>query len=91
MSAAERVRGRLHETIQGTVALDETLPEGSMLLGWVAIAEWMAPDGRRWLSIVDGDARGEGAALWQRQGYLHNALFDADGFIEDDEEDNENA
>lgn len=86
MSEVRKVREALHETIQGTIAIDEGLPEGAMLLGWCAVAEWMAPDGQRWLSVVDGDARGEGAPIWQRQGYLHNALFDAENFIPDDEE-----
>lgn len=91
MSEAPKVRERLHETIQGTVAIDEDLPEGAMLLGWVAVAEWMAPDGHRWLSTIDGDARGEGCPEWQRDGYLHNVLFKADGFIPDGDADGSDA
>lgn len=83
MSETRDIRETLHEAIQGTVAVDEDLPEGAMLLGWVTVAEWMAPDGRRWLSVIDGDAQVEGCPIWQRQGYLHNALFDPEGFILD--------
>lgn len=86
MSDTPKVRETLHETIQGTIAIDEDMPEGAVLLGWLTVAEWMAPDGKRWLSLIDGDARGEGCPAWQRQGYLHNALFDPDGFIPDDED-----
>lgn len=89
MTDMPKVRDRLHETIQHTVAIDNNLPEGAMLLGWVTVAEWMAPDGQRWLSTVDGDARGEGCPAWQRQGYLHNALFDEDSFIPDSDEDDD--
>lgn len=87
MAEGQKVRDVLHETIQGTIAVDDELPEGAMLLGWCAMAEWMAPDGKRWLSIIDGDARGEGCPEWQRQGYLHNALFAPDGFRPDDDDD----
>lgn len=86
MSGSKSVRAHLHDAIQSTIAIDNDLPEGAMLLGWAAIAEWMAPDGQRWLSVVDGNSAGEGCPMWQRQGYLHNALFDAQGFIPDDED-----
>ncbi len=87
MNDAETVRASIHETLQATTVRDRDLPEGAMLLGWVAVAEWMAPDGKRWLSVVDGNASGEGCPAWQRQGYLHNALFDPEGFISDGEDD----
>lgn len=88
------VREHLHEQIQSTVALDEELPEGTMLKGWVLVAEWVAPDNGAWLTrLSGGPGLGEGNGLpeWQEQGYLHNALtcghmFGA-GEAEDDEED----
>lgn len=89
MSASPRAH--LHASIQATVALDvpgeaEPIPEGSMLLGFVAVAEWMAPDGTRWLSRVDAGASGDkGLTEWQREGYLHNALNSA-SWIEDEDE-----
>jgi hypothetical protein len=48
----------------------------ALLVGWCVVAEWMAPDGNRWLSFLGTDARGEPAPTWQAQGYLHNALHD---------------
>lgn len=81
------VRETLHETIQSTVATDKDLPEGAMLLGWCTIAEWIAPDGQQWLSIVDGDSRAQACPQWKRQGYLHNALFDPQGFVPEGDED----
>lgn len=86
MSDNASVREHLHEALQSTIAIDEELPEGAMLLGWVAVAEWMAPDGNRWLSIANGDARGRGAPEWQSQGYLHNALFSPEGFVPDEDD-----
>lgn len=86
--AWQKVRSHMHESIQHSVSLDDGLPEGSMLLGWVCVAEWMAPDGDRWLSCIDGSTDPErGATEWQRQGYLHNALNDHGTFGEapDDE------
>jgi hypothetical protein len=53
-----------------------TTPDGkALLLGWVAIVEWKAPDNRRWLSQIGADAIGDELAEWTEQGYLHNALF----------------
>jgi hypothetical protein len=51
-------------------------PDGpSVLLGWVAVVEWKAPDNERWLSMTGADALGDEPPEWQRQGYFHNALF----------------
>lgn len=68
-------RERLHPLIQETLNGDDMPEGGGVLMGWVMIAEWMAPSGDRWLSKVSSDATGvKGAATWQEQGYLHNAL-----------------
>jgi hypothetical protein len=85
-------RQQIYDAIQESA--DENLPEGSMLMGYVSIAEWMDGEGERWLSIVDSGANpdGQGLPQWVRQGYLHNALFDPNGFIPDypeDEDDDE--
>lgn len=74
-----KARVILAESIQASAATDDEL-EGAVLMGWVLVAEWMAPSGQRWLSKVDGSATGEGCPAWQTQGYLHNALFDATSF-----------
>lgn len=80
-------RERLHEAIQGTAATDESLPEGAMLKGFVILAEWVAPSGEGWLSRIHGGANGEGLPIWQVQGYLHNALFEPNGFDDRADED----
>lgn len=61
-------------------------PDGrSVLLGWVAVIEWKAPDNERWLSMTGADALGDEPPSWQTQGYLHNALFDEwERDVEDD-------
>lgn len=78
MDLPPKVREHLHESLQHTISLDENSPEGAMLVGWVSVAEWMAPDGGRWLSRMTGAADGEPLSTWQRQGYLHNALHAED-------------
>lgn len=45
-----------------------------LLVGWIIVAEWLDPaDGQRWLSRLAH----EGSTSWQRQGYLHNALYES--------------
>ncbi len=72
------VREHLHEQIQSTVALDEELPEGTMLKGWVLVAESVAPDNGAWLTRLSGGpgtiGEDDGLPEWQEPGYLHNAL-----------------
>lgn len=60
-------------------ALQECRPEvedglgpddGSLVVGWVVVSEWMATDGQRWLTKLTH----ENCTTWQQQGYLHNAL-----------------
>lgn len=75
----ETARTTMARVIQETASTDDDL-EGAVLMGWVLVAEWMAPSGERWLSKVDGTAMGQGCPNWQTQGYLHNALFDAEAF-----------
>lgn len=72
------VREHLHDSIQSTVSLDEELPEGTVLKGWVLVAEWVDPKGSGWLTRLSGGPGtiGDDCDLpdWQQQGYLHNAL-----------------
>lgn len=50
--------------------------EGAMLVGGVAVLEYVAPDGRRWLSRIGmGDPVGGRCPTWQQNGYLHEALY----------------
>lgn len=83
MSEHRTIRDHLHEAIQGTVGLPspsddegDELPDGSMLMGWVTVAEWMSPEGSRWLSKIEGTSTGQRPPAWHVQGYLHNALHD---------------
>lgn len=80
-----KARAMLAESIQATASTDEEL-NGAVLMGWVVVAEWMSPAGQRWLSRVDGSASGEGCPAWQVQGYLHNALFEPEGFSREEDE-----
>jgi len=67
----------LHELIQSVRPdMDEERLEGSLLAGWVLVAEWMDREGDRWLSRISHP----GCTKWQREGYLHDALFDQEGF-----------
>lgn len=85
----QSVRKHLHSSIQETTKIDDDM-EGCVLKGWVCIAEWIDPDGRPWLTRVDGGATGESLPSWQSQGYLYSTLND--GWVptppgEEDEED----
>lgn len=82
------VRTALASTIQATAADDDDL-YGAVLLGFVTVVEWMAPDGKRGLSRVDGDALNNGLPEWTREGYLHNALFDSNQFVDDELDDDQ--
>lgn len=76
------LRDALHEAFQEHAM--EVNGERSVVLGWAAVVEWVAPDGHRWLSFAATDARGEPAPTWQAQGYLHNALHDWPNAEDDD-------
>lgn len=71
---------QLHGALQ-TSACDDAELEDSVLVGWVTVAEWVSPDGERWLSCIAH----EGAAVWQIDGYLSHALNG--GFVADEDDD----
>ena len=80
------VRETLHETIQATAAADDNLAD-SVLLGFLVVGEWQAPDGDRWLSKVSGDASGRELSPWRERGFGHevaNLWWPNDGGDEDD-------
>jgi hypothetical protein len=79
---------KLHNAIQRTAAEDEDL-NGSVLMGWVVVAEWMSPEGQKWLSRSSGDARGMDCSDWTVKGYLNDVLDDlrtAVVFVSDEDE-----
>lgn len=78
---ADETRKALGAAIQ-TAAVEFT-NEGTgdeqrgLVIGWLVIAEVLAPDGERWLTSYSGDAAGEKLLpRWQAQGYAHSLLHD---------------
>lgn len=53
--------------------------DGAVLTGWALVAEWMSPDGDRWLSKMNPPH----VTQWQADGMRHQALHgdwpEADG------------
>jgi hypothetical protein len=62
-------REAIHDAIQehGRMGVDD----GAVLTGWTLVAEWMTPDGERWLS----KAHGAHTTSWAAKGMMHEALF----------------
>lgn len=60
--------------IQATNGDDEI--EGALLLGFVVVAEWAAPNDIRWLSRLAGTGDGERGRVpsWTVAGWLHECL-----------------
>jgi len=48
----------------------------TVLVGWVAVAEYMDMDGNRWLAVRSGSAADSEHATtsWQRRGYMYEVL-----------------
>ena len=48
----------------------------TVLVGWVAVAEYMDMDGHRWLAVRSGSAADTEHATtsWQRRGYMYEVL-----------------
>ncbi|HEX2292910.1 MAG TPA: hypothetical protein VHH55_06315 [Gaiellaceae bacterium] len=65
---------QLHEAIQSSQGENSRL-ESAVLVGWVVVAEWVAPDGTRSLTRMSGTPGGSVPPEWQTRGYLHEALF----------------
>lgn len=55
MEEDDTLREQAYEFVQGTHDTDEDL-EGAILVGFLIVAEWQAPDGERWLSKISGDS-----------------------------------
>lgn len=64
----------IHEAIEASASENEKL-DGSVLVGWVVIAEWVSADGMRSLVRMSGTPGGTIPPTWQSRGYLHEALF----------------
>jgi hypothetical protein len=59
----------LYEAIQASIAERNDL-EGSILLGYVIVAEWQAPNGHKWLTKLSGDAFNE-LPPWRERMFGH--------------------
>ena len=64
----------IHDAIEASANENEAL-DGSVLVGWVVIAEWVGADGVRSLVRMGGTPGGSSPPTWQTRGYLHEALF----------------
>lgn len=64
---------------------DET--QKGLVIGWLVIAESLAPDGERWLSTFSGGAGDQHLPRWQVQGYAHSLLHDWPQLDDEDDED----
>lgn len=71
----EADRSRVRAAVAASRPDDEDL-EGAVVTKFVAVTEWMAPDGTRWLTLLDGDAADEPLYRWDVQGMFHNVLHD---------------
>lgn len=81
-------RERLYEVIQETAAADNDL-DGTVLVGFMVIAEWRGGEGEQWLSKVSGDHSG-GLPSWRQRGYAQEVVSamwgdQPDAQTEDDE------
>lgn len=65
------VRGALADTRHD----DEDLAD-AVVTKFAAVIEWMDPEGKRWLSLVDGDAGSERLQRWDVQGLFFNVMHD---------------
>ena len=65
---------QLHDAIQLSQESNDRLGN-AVLVGWVVVAEWVAPDGTRTLTRMSGTPGGTVPPEWQTRGYLHEALF----------------
>jgi hypothetical protein len=75
-------RKRIHAAVQESNDSDPSI-EGAILIGYVMVAEWMDPEGERWLSTISGIQGGDDSPPpWQVEGYLHNVLYHGDSFEE---------
>lgn len=68
------VREVLFEATQATAVQDDDL-ESSVLVGFLVVAEWRAPNGDNWLSKVSGD-HSSSLSTWRQRGYAAEVMHD---------------
>lgn len=47
----------------------------AMLLKYVVVAEWIDPDGSRYMTRRAANTSGDGLPTWEYRGLLHEALY----------------
>lgn len=70
--AAQNARELLYQLIQET-ALDDDDLEGTVLVGFMVVAEWRGVGGEQWLSKVSGD-HGGSLPSWRQRGYAAEVI-----------------
>lgn len=84
-AAHRSVRERLFEAVEQTRQDDANL-DGTVLVGFMVVAEWRGVDGEQWLSKISGDHSGS-LPTWRQRGYAADVLHDMWG----DQPDNDDA
>jgi hypothetical protein len=66
---------RVYEAISTSRQDDEEF-DGAVLIGFMSIGEWITAEGKKYLTLIDGNGSGERLHRWQVQGYCFNLLHD---------------
>lgn len=70
---SEAARAQIHKAVAAT--REDEMAE-AVLISAVVVAEWIAPDGERWISRIATTDGGERTPpLWTAEGLLHHALY----------------
>jgi len=51
------------------------VPEGSVLVKFTVVTDWLSPDNQRFITRTGGNSSGEEGTTWDMNGLLHEALF----------------
>lgn len=78
-------RERLYAVIEETGSTDDQLA-GTVLVGFMVVAEWRGPGGEQWLSKVSGDHAGS-LPTWRQRGYAAEIVHDMWGDTDPDRDD----
>jgi len=70
----ETIRRRSREAVHAAIQANpppEFVQKGALLTQWALVAEWVTPDGQKWLSRLES----EGLTGWHRKGMLFEVLW----------------
>ena len=75
------IRGALYDAIQSNAFHmeqreddEQVLPDRIVCTGWVVVAEFMDPQGGKWLTVNTGDASNERLTDWAADGMLRHGM-----------------